>query len=160
MRRMSRLIAPACSLALAASCSRRFDVPAPAVANIPAATIPPAARAVVAVPISIALSRLLAQTDSVFPPSDSLDRTKCSSLGGLVCHQYVYRRDTLGLSMSGDRVALITKLHFRGRVALPGLGGIASCGYEPEEMRRAEFRMATSVYWRTDWRLASRCRDR
>ena len=156
MRRMSRLIAPACSLALAASCSRQFDVPAPAVAGISATTIPPAARAVIAVPISIALSRLLAQIDSVFPPSDSLDRTKCSSLGGLVCHQYVYRRDTLGLSMSGDRVALITKLHFRGRVALPGLGGIASCGYEPEEMRRAEFRMATSVYWRTDWRLASR----
>jgi hypothetical protein len=77
-------------------------------------------------------------------------------MGGLVCHQYVYRRDTLDLAMTGDRMTLLTKLRFRGRVALPGVGGIASCGYEPEAMRRAEFRMSTSLYWRTDWRLASR----
>ena len=150
--------APAFLLALAAiaACSRHFDVPVPAVAGEAAAVIPPAERAVVAVPVTIAMSRLLAQTDSVFPPTDSLDRTKCSSIGGLVCHQYVYRRDTLDLSMTGDRLTLFTKLRFRGRVALPGVGGIASCGYEPEAMRRAEFRMATSLYWRTDWRLASR----
>jgi len=142
--------------AIVASCSRHFDVPAPAVAGESSAGIPPAQRAVIAVPVNISLSRLLAQTDSVFPPADSLDRTKCSSLGGLVCHQYVYRRDTLDLAMTGDRMTLFTKLHFRGRVALPGVGGIASCGYEPEPMRRAEFRMSTSLYWRTDWRLASR----
>ena len=138
------------------SCSRHFDVPAPAVATESATPIPPAERAVIAVPVSIAMSRLLAQTDSVFPATDSLDRTKCSSIGGLVCHQYVYRRDTLDLEMSGDRMTLFTKLRFRGRVALPGVGGIASCGYEPEVMRRAEFRLSTSLYWRTDWRLASR----
>ena len=142
--------------AFIASCSRHFDVPAPAIATESATPIPPAERAVIAVPVSIAMSRLLAQTDSVFPPTDSLDRTKCSSIGGLVCHQYVYRRDTLDLAMSGDRMTLFTKLRFRGRVALPGVGGIASCGYEPEAMRRAEFRLSTSLYWRTDWRLASR----
>ena len=151
-----RVLASSLGLAASAACSRHFDVPAPAVATESTPTIPPAERAVIAVPVTIAMSRLLAQTDSVFPPSDSLDRTKCSSLGGFVCHQYVYRRDTLDLTMSGDRMTLFTKLHYRGRVALPGVGGIASCGYEPEAMRRAEFRMSTSLYWRTDWRLASR----
>ena len=143
-------------LAATAGCARHFDVPAPAVATESAATIPPAERAVIAVPVTIAMTRLLAQTDSVFPAADSLDKTKCSAIGGLVCHQYVYRRDTLDISMTGDRLALFTKLRFRGRVALPGVGGIASCGYDPEPMRRAEFKMATSLYWRTDWRLASR----
>jgi hypothetical protein len=158
VRLSARGFAPALCLALAAmaGCSRHFDVPAPAVAGESSTTIPPAERAVIAVPVTIAMSRLLAQTDSVFPATDSLDRSKCSSLGGFVCHQYVYRRDTLDLSMTGDRLTLFMKLRFRGRVALPGVGGIASCGYEPEAMRRAEFRMATSLYWRTDWRLASR----
>jgi hypothetical protein len=72
------------ALTVAASCSRHFDVPAPAVASPSTATIPPAERAVIAVPISIAMSRLLAQTDSIFPASDSLDRSKCSSMGGFV----------------------------------------------------------------------------
>ena len=157
MRRFARGRAPGVlAFAVLASCSRHFDVPVPAVAGESDARIPPAERAVIAVPVNIAMTRLLAQTDSVFPATDSLDRSKCSSLGGLVCHQYVYRRDTLDLAMSGDRMTLLTKLRFRGRVALPGVGGIASCGYEPESMRRAEFRMSTSFYWRTDWRLASR----
>src|SRR4051812_25984375 len=158
MRSFARRWASTFSLAFAASsgCSKHFTVPAPALSSESAATVPPAERAVIAVPVSISMSRLLAQTDSVFPVADSLDRTKCSSMGGLVCHQYVYRRDTLDLTMSGDRMTLFTKLRFRGRVALPGVGGIASCGYEPEVMRRAEFRMATNLYWRTDWRLASR----
>ncbi len=153
MRFAPRGCVPALTLALAVSvsCSRHFEVPAPAVAGESTAAIPPAERAIIAVPVTIAMSRLLAQTDSVFPATDSLDRSKCSSLGGLVCHQYVYRRDTLALSMTGDRMTLLTKLRFRGRVALPGVGGIASCGYEPEAMRRAEFRIGTSLYWRTDW---------
>ncbi len=58
--------------------------------------------------------------------------------------------------MANDRVSLFTRLRVRARVALPGVGGIASCGYAPEEMRRAEFRLATTLYWRADWRLASR----
>src|SRR5678815_4709760 len=122
----------------ASACSRHFEVPAPTVAGPVASTLPPAERATIALPVTIAMSMLRTQIDSVFPPTDSLDRAKCSALGGLVCHQYVYRRDTLELAMSGDRMTLFTKLHFRGRVALPGVGGIASCGYEPEPMRRAE----------------------
>ena len=141
---------------LAAGCSRHFEVPTPNLIAPAASTLPPAEQATIVLPVSIAMSKLLAQLDSVFPPSDSLDRTKCSALGGLVCHQYVYRRDTLDLRMVNDRITLFTRLHFRGRVALPGVGGIASCGYEPEAMRRAELRFATSLYWRNDWRLASR----
>jgi hypothetical protein len=113
-------------------------------------------RATIVLPVSIAMSTLRARIDSVFPPSDSLDRAKCSAIGGLVCHQYVYRRDSLDLKMLGERLTLFTRLRFRGRVALPGVGGIASCGYAPEEMRRAELRFATNLYWRNDWRLASR----
>jgi hypothetical protein len=94
--------------------------------------------------------------DSLMPATDSLDRAKCSALGGLVCHQYVYRRDSVDVQMAGDRVSMFAALHFRGRVALPGVGGIASCGYEPETMRRAQLRLATTLYWRVDWRLASR----
>lgn len=118
--------------------------------------MPPAAQAEITLPVTIAMSTLRARIDSVFPVSDSLDRAKCSALGGLVCHQYVYRRDTLDLKMFGDRITLFTRLRFRGRVALPGVGGVASCGYDPEPMRRAEMRLATNLYWRTDWRLASK----
>jgi hypothetical protein len=137
-------------------CSRHFDVPTPDVSAPAARPRPPMAAATMALPITIAMSALRARLDSVFPETDSLDRAKCSSLGGFVCHQYVYRRDSLDLRMIGDRVTLFTALRFRGRVALPGVGGIASCGYEPEAMRRAELRLSTSLYWRTDWRLASR----
>src|SRR5690242_18219938 len=143
-------------LAAMAACSHHFDVPTPALSAPSATTLPPVERATVVVPVSIALSALNVRIDSVFPLADSLDRAKCSELGGLVCHQYVYRRDSLELRMLNDRITLFTRLRFRGRVALPGVGGIASCGYEPESMRRAEFRMGTSLYWRTDWRLASR----
>lgn len=152
----ARWLRLAAAVALTAGCSRHFDVPAPSISAPAPSTLPPAEQATIVLPVSIAMSKLLAQLDSVFPPSDSLDRTKCSALGGLVCHQYVYRRDTLDLRMVNDRVTLFTRLHFRGRVALPGVGGIASCGYEPEAMRRAELRFATNLYWRNDWRLASR----
>lgn len=152
---MRSRIAPAALLALAA-CAHHFDVPVPGVGAAGAANVPPAPAAVIALPVSIAMSTLRARIDSVFPAADSLDRAKCSALGGLVCHQYVYRRDTLDLKMIGDRITLFTRLRFRGRVALPGVGGVASCGYDPEPMRRAEMRLATNLYWRTDWRLASR----
>jgi hypothetical protein len=102
------------------------------------------------------MTGLRARVDSLLPATDSLDRAKCSALGGLVCHQYVYRRDSIDFNMAGDRVSVFTALRFRGRVALPGVGGVASCGYEPEAMRRAELRLATTLYWRVDWRLASR----
>jgi hypothetical protein len=149
--RVTRLAA----LLAATACGGHFVVPTPAVASA-VAPVPPIERATVVLPVTISMSTLVARLDSVFPPSDSLDRAKCSAMGGLVCHQYVYRRDTLALEMLGDRMTLFTKLRFRGRVALPGVGGIASCGSAPEQMRRAELRFATSLYWRADWRLASR----
>src|SRR4051812_18117186 len=141
-----------------AACSTHFEVPAPAtpLTSASAATVPPAEAAVIALPVSIAMASLKARIDSVFPAADSLDRAKCSAIGGLVCHQYVYRRDSLDLKMFNDRVTLFTRLRFRARVALPGNVGVASCGYDPEPMRRAEMRLATNLYWRADWRLASR----
>jgi hypothetical protein len=78
------------------------------------------------------------------------------ALGGLVCHQYVYRRDALDLQMINDCVTMFTQLHVRARVALPGVGGIASRGYAPEDMRRVALRLATTLFWRADWRLATR----
>jgi hypothetical protein len=146
----------ACSTFLIGACAGHFTVPSPAADGAALATVPPMERATIVLPVSIAMSTLRAQIDSVFPPADSLDRAKCSALGGLVCHQYVYRRDSLDLKMFGERITLFTRLQFRGRVALPGVGGIASCGYAPEAMRRAEMRFATNLYWRNDWRLASR----
>lgn len=155
---MSRLrFACAASVALlAAACSNHFEVPTPALSAPSATTLPPNEQATIAVPVSIAVSSLKARIDSVFPAADSLDRAKCSAIGGLVCHQYVYRRDSLDLRMLNDRITLFTRLRFRARVALPGGVGVASCGYEPETMRRAEMRLATNLYWRNDWRLASR----
>lgn len=139
-----------------AACSRHFEVPTPALAGTSTAVIPPTEPATIVLPISITMASLKARLDSVFPPTDSLDRAKCSALGGFVCHQYVYRRDSLDLSMTADRLSFFTRLRLRARMALPGVGGIASCGYEPESMRRAEFRLGTSLYWRNDWKLATR----
>ena len=139
------------------ACSHHFAVPVPS--PTPASGAPPIERATIAVPVTISTSALLTRLDSVFPPSDSLDRAKCSSLGGLVCHQYVYRRDSIDLRMVNDRISLFTRLRYRGRVALPGNLGVGSCGYDPEPMRRVEFRLATSLYWRADWRLASRATE-
>lgn len=118
--------------------------------------LPPRQAATIALPVTIPLAALRAQLDRALPPSDSLDRARCSSLGGLVCHQYVYRRDSLALAMEGDRVTLTTQLRYRGRVAAPGVGGLGSCGYAPQPMRRADLRLATTLYWRVDWRLATR----
>jgi hypothetical protein len=143
------------ALVALAGCTSHFEVPVPAVATA-APVIPPQPDAVIALPVTIALARVRAQLDSVFPPSDSLDRARCSALGGVVCHQYVYRRDSLDLQMRADRVSLATHLRYRGRVVLPGVGGIGSCGYAPEDMRRANLRFATTLYWRNDWRLGAR----
>ncbi len=62
----------------------------------------------------------------------------------------------ISLSLGKIRVDLLTRLRYRGRVALGGVGGLASCGYAPEPMKRAELHAATSLYWRNDWHLASR----
>lgn len=127
-------------------------VPAPAAAP----AMPPPEPATIALPITVSLAALQAQLGRALPPADCLDTAQCSALGGFVCHQYVYRRDTLALTMEGDRVSLYSRLRYRARVSLPAVGGIGSCGYAPEAMRRAEMRAATTVYWRVDWRLATR----
>ena len=137
------------------ACGGHFEVPVPVV-SAPIAAPPPAEPATITLPIAIALAKIRTQLDSVFPPADSLDRAKCTAMGGLVCHQYLYRRDTLDLRASGDRVSLQTRLRYRAAVGLPALGGIASCGFPPDAMKRAEVRLGTTLYWRSDWRLGSR----
>jgi hypothetical protein len=112
--------------------------------------------AIIVLPISISLGKIRGALGAQFPAGDSLSQAQCVALGGAVCHQYVYRRDSLELRMNGDRVDLLARLQYRGRVALSGLGGLASCGYAPEPMKRAELRAATALYWRNDWRLGSR----
>src|SRR5579885_3026435 len=93
----------AVAIVAASACSRHFDVPAP-VPSGAMQSVPPAEPATIAVPVTIAMSSIKARIDSVFPVSDSLDRAKCSAMGGLVCHQYVYRRDSLDLKMFNDRI--------------------------------------------------------
>ena len=130
-------------------------MPVPVLAAPTAAPVP-SEPATITLPIAIALSKIRTQLDTAFPPADSLDRAKCTALGGLVCHQYLYRRDSLELHANGDRVTLQTHLRYRASVGLPGVGGIASCGFPPESMKRADVRLATTLYWRADWRLGSR----
>ena len=144
----------AATLALA-GCGGHFEVPVP-VLSAPAVPPPTAEAATITLPIAIALSKIRSQLDSVFPATDSLDRTKCAAMGGLVCHQYLYRRDSLDLRASGDRVTLQTHLRYRAAVGLPGVGDVASCGFPPEAMKRAEVRLGTTLYWRSDWRLGAR----
>lgn len=151
--RASRRLAAALCLLLAA-CANGAHVPAPSIGR--AAPLPPAEPAVMAIPIVISLARLRAELEAAFPSVDSLDRARCSALGGVVCHQYVYRRDSLDVRMSGDRLELTARLRYRGRVAMTRHATLGSCGYGGEPMRRAALRFATSLYWRSDWRLASR----
>ena len=136
------------------ACASHFEVPVPVVTAPP--PLPPQAPATIAIPVRIALSAVATALAIEFPVTDSLDRAKCLTLGGLVCHQYVYRRDTLAVTMQGDRITIFTRLRYRGRVGLPGVGGIASCGFEPEPMKRAEVRLSTALYWTRGWRIASR----
>jgi hypothetical protein len=107
LRRSSAAILAA-ALALA-GCGGHFEVPVP-ILSAPAVPPPTAEPATITLPIAIALSKIRTQLDSVFPPADSLDRAKCTAMGGLVCHQYLYRRDSLDLRASGDRVTLQTHL--------------------------------------------------
>lgn len=145
------LVAP---LVAIAGCNGRSPVAEPPVLS--ATPLPPAEPAVLSIPVTISLGLLRTQLDVAFPASDSLDRARCATLGGVVCHQYVYRRDPLDLRMAGDRLELRTALRYRGRVAATRVATLGSCGYAPEPMRRAELRFGTTLYWRADWRLASR----
>lgn len=152
--RPSFLILPLVALATAA-CGSSLRVPEPHAPGQVAA-LPPSEPAVIALPVTISLDVVRDRLDAAFPITDSLDRARCTALGGAVCHQYVYRREPLRLQMVDDRFSLAAPLRYRGRMALPRLGGVGSCGYAPESMRRAELRFATSLYWRSDWRLGSR----
>jgi hypothetical protein len=153
--RLRRVAAATTTLILCGACGGHFEVPVP-VLSAPVAGPAQAEQATITLPIAIALSKIRSQLDTAFPPSDSLDRAKCTALGGLVCHQYLYRRDSLDLRANGDRVTLQTRLRYRAAVGLPAVGGIASCGFPPESMKRAEVRLGTTLYWRSDWRLGAR----
>ena len=155
---MSRRAAAPALLLLLAACGGGGAVqqmPVPAMSSAPV-TLPPIEPATIAVPVSVSLATLRVAIEKEFPPTDSLDQARCTALGGLVCHQYVYRRDTVDLRMDGDRVAFFTRLRYRGRVALPRVGGLGSCGYDGEPMKRAELHFGTQLYWRNNWTLASR----
>lgn len=140
---------------VASGCGGHFEVPVPVLAA-PAVAAAPADQAVITLPIAISLAKIRAQLDTTFPPVDSLDRAKCTALGGLVCHQYLYRRDSLDLRANGERVTLQTHLRYRASVGLSAVGGVASCGYPPEPLKRADVRLATTLYWRSDWKLGAR----
>lgn len=143
-------------LATTTACGGHIDIPAPTVQPNAAATLPAVEPATIVLPISIALGKLRTAIGAEFPVRDSLTQAQCVAMGGAVCHQYVYHRDSLELRMNGDRMDLLARLQYRGRVALSGVGGLASCGYAPEPLKRAELRAGTALYWRNDWRLASR----
>jgi hypothetical protein len=155
LSRRRRRTLPLAALVAAACGGRGAQVPEP-LAGQQAAPLPPAEAAVMALPVTVSLGAVRAQLEMALPLADSLDRARCTTMGGVVCHQYVYRRDPLDVRMEGDRFDLVARLRYRGRVAVPGMGGVGSCGYAPEPMRRAELRVSTSLFWRADWRLASR----
>jgi hypothetical protein len=152
LRPLATATALAASHALAA-CGGTH-IPAPAVAR--AAPLPAPEPAVIAIPITISLDAIRAQLDSALPAADSLGQAQCAALGGAVCHQYVYRREPFDVAMREDRFTVATRLRYRGRVAAGRLATLGSCGYAPQAMRRAELRFATTLFWRSDWRLASR----
>jgi hypothetical protein len=141
-------------LLAAAGCNGGLHVPEPRVGA--ATPLPPAEPAVLAIPVTISLGVLRAQLERAFPATDSLDRARCAALGGVVCHQYVYRREPLDVRMTDDRFELTARLRYRGRVAASRVATLGSCGYAPDAMRRAELRFATTLFWRSDWALASR----
>ena len=143
-------------LLLAAGCGGHLEIPTPPLQPGAGASLPPVEPATIVLPVSIALGKLRTAIGAQFPIRDSLTQAQCVAMGGAVCHQYVYHRDSLELRMNGDRVDLLARVQYRGRVALSGIGGLASCGYAPEAMKRAELRAATALYWRSDWRLGSR----
>ncbi len=133
-------------------------VPSP-VSPAPMMNAPPvgvAAMAVVPVRVTYVLSALTPSLDSLFPVSDSLSAARCAAIG-LVCHQYVYRREPLRLRAEGPQLLIDTKLAYRARLGtIGGSARVASCGYAPEAMRRASTSMTTSLYWRRDWKIGAR----
>ncbi|WP_411278817.1 DUF4403 family protein [Gemmatimonas sp.] len=112
--------------------------------------------AVVPVRVTFVLSALAPSLDSLFPVNDSLSAARCAAIG-LVCHQYVYRREPLRVRAEGPQLFIDTKLAYRARLGtIGGSARVASCGYAPEAMRRATTSMQTSLYWRRDWKIGAR----
>lgn len=112
--------------------------------------------AVVPVHVTYVLRSLRPSLDSLFPARDSLPQSACNTARGLICHQYVYRRDSLQLRADGERLLIDTQLGFRVQLGAVGVNRLASCGYAPESMRRALLSMETGLYWRRDWRIGAR----
>lgn len=112
--------------------------------------------AVIPVKITYVLRSLRPSLDSVFPPFDSLNAPQCYAVGGLFCHQYVYRRDSLQLASTTDQLQINTTLLYRAQVGMLGSTALASCGYPPQQARRALLSMSVSLYWRRDWRIGAR----
>ncbi len=147
----------ACGVVASASCAQNTTPPS----NPTPATVAPTGAAtnglaVVPVQVTYVLRSLRPTLDSLFPVRDSLDQAACSAVAGLVCHQYVYRRDSLTLRSDGDRLSITTALAFRAQVGMAGVSRLASCGYQPETMRRATLAMSTTLFWRRDWRIGVR----
>ncbi|MBC7561791.1 MAG: DUF4403 family protein [Gemmatimonadaceae bacterium] len=115
----------------------------------------PAELAVIPVQVTYVLQSLAPVLDSLFPVRDSLAEASCRSVARLVCHQYVYQRDPLGLSATGARFSISTMMRYRALVGVPGTR-VASCGYGSETPRRALLSLATDLYWRRDWKIGSR----
>ncbi len=123
-------------------------------APVPTATSS-AALAVIPVQVTYVLRALRPSLDSLFPARDSLSAARCANAAGLVCHQYVYRREPLALRADGSRLTIETELAYRARLGVVGGARVASCGYAPEAMRRASLSMSTALYWRRDWRIGA-----
>ena len=116
----------------------------------------PNTMAVIPVRITYVLRALRPSLDSLFPPRDSLNSPRCNAVGGLFCHQYVYRRDSLTVKSVGPQLQIDTRLQYRAQVGMLGTAGLVACGYPPEQMRRALLTMSTTLYWRRDWRIGAR----
>ena len=131
-------------------------LPTPASSVVSTVPVGAAEMAVVPVRVTYVLSALTPSLDSLFPVSDSLSAARCAAIG-LVCHQYVYRREPLRVRAEGPQLSIETKLAYRARLGtVGGSARVASCGYAPEAMRRATTSMQTSLYWRRDWKIGVR----
>lgn len=141
-------------LASLLACSR--SAPRGAVAQ-PVAGSPGVETAIAVVPVHVtySLRALRPALDSLFPAADSLARASCTAARGLVCHQYVYRREPWSLRAQGPRLSIDTRLAYRAQVGAAGVSRLFSCGYAPESMRRAALTMATTLYWRRDWKIGA-----
>jgi hypothetical protein len=146
----------ACGVALAmAACGKntaRGENPTPA----PNDAAPSSTLAVIPVRVTYVLRTLVPSLDSIFPQSDSLNAPQCNAVAGLVCHQYVYKREALQLRAAGTQLFIDTRMQYRAKVGVLGSTRLAGCGYPPEPMRHASLSMSTSLYWRRDWRIGAR----